>query len=354
MNCQVVLEMLSPYLDGVLDPAEKTAVEEHISRCHSCRMELEELRACVDLLQELPEIAPPADFHAGLMEKINKLSVEAPTPQQKGWMNKVTGVTRKSWYRTAAVAAVMVMTLGITSLWEKEGNQMLPITPPSEGISQMEQQTAKDKQEPQEQTPSNVAGNNTSVDQPEKPEKPAQGTKVQAPQAVTKPVVVAQAGVRKFELENYQPQPSQGMVARSVILKLDVQDNDEALKAIGSITQRFGGSIVVPYQESSAKLVIKIPAQNARSAEGEFKMLGQVVTDMPAERDLSAQHSQAVTALEQIKAQHAELQQKYQETQDPELEKELTALSNAVQQQIDLLQQIERQSNYANLTLTLQ
>lgn len=358
MNCQVVLEMLSPYLDGVLDPAEQAAVEEHITRCPSCRVELEELRACVNLLQDLPEIVPPADFHAGLMEKIDRLPAATPAPEPKGWANRVNGVTHKGWYRTAAVAAVMVMTLGLTTMWEKEDHQFVPVEPVVEDVAQVKQPTTKDKQEPQEQAPSksNSADPEVSVGKvkttpsSQKPKQQPATTKVDKA-----PAIIASANVdRKFVTENYKPQPSEGMVARSVTLKLDVEDIDGALKAIGTATQNAGGTIVVPYQESNGKVLVKLPAQNARQAEGQYEALGQVITDMPTERDLSGQHKQAVDALEQLKAQQAALQDKYNQEKDAELEKQLATLNAAIQQQVSLIQQIEQQSNYTFITITLQ
>ncbi|GAB6179051.1 zf-HC2 domain-containing protein [Desulfotomaculum defluvii] len=364
MNCQVISELLSPYLDGVLDPAEHALVQKHLVSCPACSRELADLKACMNLLQELPEVAPPAGFRAGLMEKIDKLPSAEPATRHKRWFDHVNGVTRKSWYRTVAVAAVMAMTLGLTSLWENEGNQFMPVPSGAQEIVGQSQNT-QDVQQPLGNQPpkptSNIATKEVEkTNSPGKVEATGTNTSTQEVKVppkqdvATSTVKVASEKDRKFVSENYQPQPSAGMTARSVTLKLEVQDSSTALKSIHSITQTNNGSIMVPYNESNGKLAIKVPAQDARQLETQLKALGQVITDMPSERDLSNQHQQAVSALEQLKAEQANLQQKVAEQADPETEEQLAILTTAISQQIKLIQNLEQQSNYSIINLAIE
>ena len=55
-------ELLSPYLDGEVSPRGRERVEQHLATCEACRQELEELRATVNLVQALPQVAPPRAF----------------------------------------------------------------------------------------------------------------------------------------------------------------------------------------------------------------------------------------------------------------------------------------------------
>ncbi|ABO48590.1 putative transmembrane anti-sigma factor [Desulforamulus reducens MI-1] len=363
MNCQVVLELLSPYLDGVLDPVEHATVQKHLASCPACSRELAELKACIDLLQELPDIAPPADFRAGLMEKIDRLPSSTKSNDQRNWFDCVNGVTRKSWYRTVAVAAVMVMTLGVTSLWQNEGHQLIPVPNEAQEIAE-QTNNQQARQEPlgdlQTTKPTSDTVTKSVNKTPSKGKVEATNTKSQGFKAVPKqaekatPVTLASQNDRRFVPENYQPQPSIGMTARSVTLKLGVQDQSEALKSIGSITQSNNGSIMVPYNESNGKLAIKVPVQTSRSVESQLKQLGQVITDMPSERDLSGQHEQAVNALEQLKVQQSDLQKQLSEQSDPGLEQQLANLTTVINQQIGLIQRLEQQSNYSVITVTIE
>lgn len=351
MQCQVVLEILSPYLDGLLDPAEHAAVEKHLAHCSSCRLELEELRSCMSLLHDLPELSPPAGFRAGLMEKIDKLPTPTEVPVQKRWFDRVTQVTRHSWYRTAAVAAVMVMALGVTSLWDKDGNQFIPVTNQPPDVASVGQPNP-DKQEPgvkdtvkPPETPVSGTENQPAVkNEPSKPTtKPAENP--------AKPAVQV---VRNFKVENYQPQPSEGLVDRSVTLKVGVEDQYVALQAVGAIIQAQKGSIITPYSEATGKLGIRVPIEKSREVESQLKALGSVITDMPTDKDLSGRHKQAATTLAQLKEQKDQLENKLLENATPEEEKQLAAVTAKMDQQVQLIQQLEEQAKFAEIAITLE
>ena len=61
-ECQRVRELLSPYIDEQLSPAEMATVEGHVERCSACRDELEALRATTDLLHRVPMVPSPRSF----------------------------------------------------------------------------------------------------------------------------------------------------------------------------------------------------------------------------------------------------------------------------------------------------
>ena len=54
--------LLSAYLDGEVSDSERAGVDTHLAGCESCRSELATLRATVDLLGSLPQIAPSRSF----------------------------------------------------------------------------------------------------------------------------------------------------------------------------------------------------------------------------------------------------------------------------------------------------
>jgi anti-sigma factor RsiW len=53
-ECRKLLEQLSEYIDGELDPAGCAAIESHTEDCATCRAFIESLRRTVDLIHRLP------------------------------------------------------------------------------------------------------------------------------------------------------------------------------------------------------------------------------------------------------------------------------------------------------------
>lgn len=60
MKCQDCEELLHPYLDGELDAARRTTVDEHLHGCADCRRHLEQFQALRRALQ-MPELRYPAN-----------------------------------------------------------------------------------------------------------------------------------------------------------------------------------------------------------------------------------------------------------------------------------------------------
>lgn len=58
MGCEHAMAVMSEYLDGELDEAQKEQLENHVMGCERCRMYLAELRATLELAGELKPQAP--------------------------------------------------------------------------------------------------------------------------------------------------------------------------------------------------------------------------------------------------------------------------------------------------------
>ena len=78
MDCGKVVALLSPYLDGELEPSEKDFISAHLNACPACRRELAELRAAVGVFRLLPELAPGPAFLPRLKERLAKESRSLP------------------------------------------------------------------------------------------------------------------------------------------------------------------------------------------------------------------------------------------------------------------------------------
>lgn len=123
MQCRNICEMLSPYIDGMLESSQVVQVEEHIAGCASCRLEYEKLRAAVEMVRGLPEVLPPAEFHDNLRQKLQSL----PTPSVAGSQTSlIYRLAWGKWSKTLAVAAILFLSVGITTLWYDKHDGWLP------------------------------------------------------------------------------------------------------------------------------------------------------------------------------------------------------------------------------------
>jgi predicted anti-sigma-YlaC factor YlaD len=66
LPCIEVVELVSDYLEGALDPETERRVAEHLDLCPPCVTYVEQVRATVAMLGRLPEDALPTDAVAQL------------------------------------------------------------------------------------------------------------------------------------------------------------------------------------------------------------------------------------------------------------------------------------------------
>lgn len=70
MECTRIRELLSEYIDGILDVQMKAHVEEHLLTCKDCKKELVSLKALVNELSSLESVEAPKDFLDKLHERM--------------------------------------------------------------------------------------------------------------------------------------------------------------------------------------------------------------------------------------------------------------------------------------------
>jgi anti-sigma factor RsiW len=69
LSCQELTELVTDYLEGALDPAERARFEQHLAECGNCEIYLEQIRATIALTgslspDELSAEAEDALLHA--------------------------------------------------------------------------------------------------------------------------------------------------------------------------------------------------------------------------------------------------------------------------------------------------
>jgi hypothetical protein len=101
-------DQLSAYIDGELTAAGTEALERHLAVCSDCQQELEEFRATVLALRELPQEELPRSF------TLRPEQVARPTPQRAASAPPVLafGMRLTSAALAFALAAVLVVDLG--------------------------------------------------------------------------------------------------------------------------------------------------------------------------------------------------------------------------------------------------
>ena len=68
ITCQELVELVTDYLEGRLDPAARARFEEHLGACPACVTYLEEMRLTIDALGRIPPESLSPDAERELLE----------------------------------------------------------------------------------------------------------------------------------------------------------------------------------------------------------------------------------------------------------------------------------------------
>lgn len=112
MKCTEIKELLSLYIDGMLDEGERQELEAHLSACPDCRKEYEELAEMVALLGQAGTVPVPDVFHFRLKKALKEETqnmidagiISRPSKKKHQW-RIITSI--------AAVFAVGILSFGL-------------------------------------------------------------------------------------------------------------------------------------------------------------------------------------------------------------------------------------------------
>jgi anti-sigma factor RsiW len=68
MDCNELVELVTAYLDGSLDPDTRARFDRHLLHCDGCEHYLQQFRATVDTLGRIPEERLDPAFRARLLD----------------------------------------------------------------------------------------------------------------------------------------------------------------------------------------------------------------------------------------------------------------------------------------------
>jgi anti-sigma factor RsiW len=107
MSCNDLQDLIQDHVDGTLPEGQRRLLDAHLVDCEGCRGELEQVRALVGSLADLPrDSEPSSDLWPGLRARIE--AATAPLPFRPPTRVPVT--------RLAAAAAILVAMVAASSL----------------------------------------------------------------------------------------------------------------------------------------------------------------------------------------------------------------------------------------------
>ena len=68
LSCQEVVELVTDYLEGALEPDEHARVEQHLAGCTKCDAYLDQIRTTIRLVGRVDAASLSAETRRGLVE----------------------------------------------------------------------------------------------------------------------------------------------------------------------------------------------------------------------------------------------------------------------------------------------
>ena len=82
LRCRQVVELVTDYLEGALDPGLTAKFREHLRGCPHCTEYLDQVRRTIRTLGHVPVDALPPETMAGLLAEFGNLRPEQPAPRR--------------------------------------------------------------------------------------------------------------------------------------------------------------------------------------------------------------------------------------------------------------------------------
>ncbi|NLJ87997.1 MAG: hypothetical protein GX327_04345 [Epulopiscium sp.] len=76
MNCNKVDHLIMKYMDGILTMEEAKHLNQHITKCDTCREEFFTYQKMIDVLQDGQLVEAPKDFEATVMNRIKDIEID--------------------------------------------------------------------------------------------------------------------------------------------------------------------------------------------------------------------------------------------------------------------------------------
>jgi len=68
LTCQELVELVTEYLEGALDPDDRARFEEHVMPCAPCHAHIDQMRKTIELIGRVPESSLPSSAEHDLLQ----------------------------------------------------------------------------------------------------------------------------------------------------------------------------------------------------------------------------------------------------------------------------------------------
>jgi len=398
MPCLKINELLSPYIDGMLESSQAAQVEQHIAACAACRTEYAKLRNVVELVKGLPEVAPPPEFHSNLLQRLQTLSTPTVNSGQTVWIRQLA---RGKWSQALAVAAVLMLTVGVTALWYgKNGGGLAGSAihlSDSRNITERYENDAEDrggaletalntakgtKPVGQENSTNNAAqdhgtgqdncsdpGVSVSDQQPAASSSPREQSVAAADdgagEQVSRDLVTLEGEtVRDGSVYTMMAAPSDDLehtattsknnvpAAREITAAVTLNNQQTAVANWSDIATKYGGFVGTKPQQPGEYWVLRIPTGSVDGFIVELNNLGQADIQVNT-RDLAADLQQAEEQLNALREKETTLGTRLEFVQSASTDgaDELVALLEQITKQEQIVAELQQDINFAMVNL---
>ncbi|HHV79330.1 MAG TPA: DUF4349 domain-containing protein [Firmicutes bacterium] len=283
MKCVEARQLLSEYADGELDPIHAAKLEEHLSDCTECAMELQLLRAQIRCCAELSDVKLPDGFHEELMARIKASTQHSSAGSKTGmnWFSSWIEKAAQSRYRAVAgVAMVLLLAFVLSRAYPLVGGIGETTKSRPEGVPQVTMQSAEKKLELQDsygrgalQPAGSLAPGKEAQSQSQSHSQPQQFSSVN----------LDTANVRA--LSGQRLEISQKLIKRgSLSLEVPEGSLDKAAQNVQSIVQAAGGYIENSSSSSETDkrgrlyFGLRVPEDRFDSVFEQLSRIGRVVS----------------------------------------------------------------------------
>lgn len=362
MDCEVVRNLMSSYIDKDINEIDRIEFEEHLKNCTVCMEEYNLLLSTVTYCNQLEEIELPETFHQELMEKINELG------NDKYKYNK--NFFRRNWSWMAGVAAVFVVAaIGLSSL------KGLPQLGTNDNIAT-------------EKAASEYRGAVTQSVTPAEAPKADKSIEFEFNESIDLSSI--QDNAANYSLTMKAPddygtvnnqetlQSEEEIYERKIIttgsISLEVTDLDEKVNAITDLAEKSGGYVessnvdnVVSYERDNndnkeeklktGNLTLRLPAAKFKATVEEIKNMGEVISYNTNSVDISEQYYDTTTRINNLKVQENRLRELLSKAQTVDeilkIENELNRVRNDIELMTTDIRRWDKQVSLSTLYVYL-
>lgn len=362
MDCEVVRNLMSSYIDKDINEIDRIEFEEHLKNCTVCMEEYNLLLSTVTYCNQLEEIELPETFHQELMEKINELG------NDKYKYNK--NFFRRNWSWMAGVAAVFVVAaIGLSSL------KGLPQLGTNDNIAT-------------EKAASEYRGAVTQSVTPAEAPKADKSIEFEFNESIDLSSI--QDNAANYSLTMKAPddygtvnnqetlQSEEEIYERKIIttgsISLEVTDLDEKVNAITDLAEKSGGYVessnvdnVVSYERDNndnkeeklktGNLTLRLPAAKFKATVEEIKNMGEVISYNTNSVDISEQYYDTTTRINNLKVQENRLRELLSKVQTVDeilkIENELNRVRNDIELMTTDIRRWDKQVSLSTLYVYL-